>query len=52
MINFFMWNFLNGSIYVYKNVSSVIFDELLMAPSQGSYLSRQIKPFYPSEKIG
>ncbi len=44
--------FLNGSIYVYKNVPSVIFNELMISPSHGSYLSRQIKPFYPYEKIG
>jgi len=44
--------FLNGSIYEYKNVPQVVYNELMSAPSHGSYLSREIYKTYPYEKVG
>jgi len=43
--------FLNGSLYVYKNVSRGDFDGLLNAPSVGAYLNRNIKGSYSYERI-
>jgi hypothetical protein len=43
--------FLNGSLYIYKGVSTYEFDGLLNAPSVGSYLHRNIKNLYPYERI-
>lgn len=43
--------FLNGSLYIYKGVSSYEFDGLLNAPSVGSYLHRNIKNLYPYERV-
>lgn len=44
--------FTNGSIYEYKNVPSVLFDEFLAAGSLGSFLNRNIRYSFPYEKIG
>lgn len=44
--------FLNGSVYEYKNVMSVIYEELMNAASHGSYFNREIRMTYPYEKIG
>lgn len=44
-------NFINGSIYVYKGVPDQEFDNLLNAPSVGSYLHRNFKNVYPYERI-
>jgi len=44
--------FLNGSIYEYRNVSSVVYEELMSAASHGSYFNREIRMSYPYEKIG
>ena len=44
--------FLNGSIYIYKGVPEFEFQNLLEAPSQGSYLHRNFKNVYPYERIG
>ena len=44
--------FLNGTIYEYKNVPSVVHVELMNAPSHGSYFNREIRMTYPYEKIG
>lgn len=44
--------FLNGSIYEYKNVPQVIHDELMNASSHGSYFNREISRTFPYEKIG
>ena len=44
--------FLNGSIYEYKNVSQSIYNELMSAPSHGSYFNHEIRSTYPYEKIG
>lgn len=43
--------FLNGSLYIYKNVPQNEFDGLLNAPSIGSYFNRNYKNFYPYERI-
>lgn len=43
--------FLNGSIYVYKGVSEHEFQNLIEAPSCGSYLNRNFKNVYPYERI-
>ena len=42
--------FKDGSLYVYSNVPEQIFDELLVAPSKGSYLNREVKGTYDYEK--
>lgn len=43
--------FLNGSLYVYKGVSEHEFQNLIDAPSHGSYLHRNFKNVYPYERI-
>lgn len=43
--------FLNGSEYMYRDVSQYEFDGLINAPSVGSYLHRNIKNSYPYERI-
>lgn len=43
--------FLNNSLYVYKGVPQHEFQNLLEAPSQGSYLNRSFKNIYPYERI-
>lgn len=42
--------FKDGSLYVYHGVPEHIFDELLNAPSKGSYLNREVKGVYDYEK--
>jgi hypothetical protein len=42
--------FLNGSIYAYKGVLQHEFENLLSAPSVGSYLNRNFKNVYPYER--
>lgn len=43
--------FLNGSLYVYKGVPNFEYQNLLEAPSHGSYLNRNFKNVYPYERI-
>lgn len=43
--------FINNSLYVYKGVPEHEFQNLLEAPSQGSYLNRNFKNVYPYERI-
>ena len=43
--------FLNGSIYVYKGVPAHEHQNLMEAPSHGSYLNRSFKNIYPYERI-
>lgn len=38
--------FLSGALYVYHGVPRNVFDELMLAPSKGSYLNRQVKNVY------
>ena len=44
--------FLSGAIYEYKNVPSIVYEELMNAASHGSYFNREIRMTYPYEKIG
>ena len=47
-----LWmTFLDGSTYVYEGVPRETFDELLSAPSVGSYLNREIKPNFRFRKL-
>ena len=43
--------FLNGSLYVYKDVPLHEFENLRDSPSLGSYLHRNYKNVYPYEKL-
>ncbi|MGM9478230.1 KTSC domain-containing protein [Pedobacter sp. GSP4] len=43
--------FLNGSLYIYKGVPQHEFQNLLEAPSHGSYLNRNFKNVFPYERI-
>lgn len=43
--------FLNGSVYVYRDVPQHEFDGLKDAPSVGSYLNRNFKNVYSYERI-
>lgn len=43
--------FLKGSLYVYKGVPAHEYQNLMEAPSQGSYLNRSFKNVYPYERI-
>lgn len=40
-----------GAHYLYRNVPPIIYDELLTAPSKGSYLNREIKSVYEYSKL-
>lgn len=42
--------FLNGSTYAYKGVPEHEFENLITAPSVGSYLNRNYKNVYPYER--
>ena len=42
--------FLSGGYYVYHDVPREIFDDLVEAPSKGSYLNREIKGVYQYSK--
>jgi hypothetical protein len=44
--------FLNNSLYIYKNVPDGEYQGLLNAPSIGSYLHRNFKNVYAYERIG
>ncbi|MFD2098570.1 KTSC domain-containing protein [Flagellimonas iocasae] len=43
--------FLNGGVYIYKGVPEQEYQNLLLAPSVGSYLHRNFKNVYPYERI-
>ena len=43
--------YLNGSLYIYKGVPLLEFENLRDAPSIGSYLHRNFKNLYPYERI-
>ncbi|PHR54448.1 MAG: KTSC domain-containing protein [Arcobacter sp.] len=43
--------FLNGSVYVYRDVPQHEYDGLKDAPSVGSYLNRNFKNVYAYERI-
>ncbi|MEX2619990.1 MAG: KTSC domain-containing protein [Egibacteraceae bacterium] len=42
--------FKDGSLYVYLDVPAQIYEELLVAPSKGSYLNREVKGVYNYDK--
>lgn len=42
--------FKDGALYVYTNVPVQIYEELLGAPSKGSYLNREVKGVYDYDK--
>ena len=44
--------FLNGTIYEYKNVPIMVFEQLLSSPSIGSYMHRNIKGIFSYQRIG
>lgn len=43
--------FKNGSIYQYYNVPQVIFDQLVAAPSPGTYFNANVKNQFSSGKL-
>ena len=42
--------FLNGGYYIYHGVPQEVFDDLVAAPSKGSYLNRVVKGVYAYSK--
>jgi hypothetical protein len=38
--------FLSGGYYIYHDVPREVFDELMYAPSKGSFLNRELKGVY------
>lgn len=44
--------FTNGSIYEYRNVPSIVYNDFMQSGSLGAYLNRNIRNSYPYEKIG
>jgi len=44
--------FLSGAVYEYRNVPSVVHEELMNAASHGSFFNREIRMTYPYERIG
>jgi hypothetical protein len=43
--------FLSGDTYIYHGVPTDVYDDLMAAPSKGSFLNRIIKPNYPYTKM-
>ena len=43
--------FLDNTLYAYKGVNEVTFDELKTAASVGSFLNRNFKNVYPYERV-
>jgi hypothetical protein len=43
--------FLNQALYIYKGVPEPEFNNLINAPSVGSYLHRNFKNVYPYERV-
>ena len=42
--------FLSGSYYIYSDVPREVFDDLMNAPSKGSFLNREVKGIYQFTK--
>jgi hypothetical protein len=38
--------YIGGDTYDYRNVPSVVFDDLLAAPSKGRFVNWHVKPYY------
>lgn len=43
-------SFLSGGYYIYSDVPRDIFDQLMYAPSKGSFLNREMKNIYQFTK--
>jgi KTSC domain-containing protein len=43
--------FLNGFVYQYYNVPSLVHEELMKSGSKGAFLNSQIKPVYPFSRV-
>ena len=43
--------FLNNTLYAYKGVNEIVFEELKTAPSVGSYINRNFRNVYPYERV-
>jgi hypothetical protein len=43
--------FLNNTVYAYKGINEIVFEELKTAPSVGSYLNRNFKNVYHYERV-
>ncbi len=43
--------FRTGAIFEYGNVPSVVYEELLAAPSKGRYFSEYVRPDYPYRRV-
>ncbi len=44
--------FTNGSVYQYLDVPDTVYQELMAAPSHGTYFREQIRDRYPHRKAG
>ena len=44
-------HFLNNTVYAYKGINEIVFEELKTAPSIGSYLNRNFKNVYPYKRV-
>ena len=44
--------FTNGSVYEYRNIPIVVYNDFMQASSLGAYLNRNIRNSYPYEKVG
>lgn len=43
--------FRNGGVYQYFHVPKTTYEDLLRAPSKGTYLNRRIKPAYAMRRL-
>jgi hypothetical protein len=44
--------FTNGAIYQYYNVTAMLFEQLMQAPSKGQFLHVYIRNAYPFSRVG
>lgn len=44
--------FTNGAIYQYYNVTAMLFEQLMQAPSKGQFLHVYIRNAYPYSRVG
>ena len=42
--------FLSGACYIYNDVPAAVFEDLMNAPSKGSFLNREVKGTYQCTK--
>jgi len=43
--------FLNGSVYQYMNVPSVVYTQLIEASSAGQFFNTHVKNAYPTQRV-